>query len=221
MAYTAKPLPPSNSLQMIASAKKQSITGYLQEAAPGLTRVIEATRGEVDVDLSHVESIAVCDAMIAQLLEQMEEYGAEVGSFAATSFIDRYQKLTELRRKLADSEIERRKYGAHLIEADEVKRLASEIVDSIRRHVRDPNTILKITGDIGRIVKGLSPVKSEPDLTPVQRKELAEVKEAAGRGEIGEPFQAAATPPSDSSPVAHVVEPNPNPFEEDDPLAGM
>ena len=219
MAYTAKPLPPSNSIQMIASAKKQSITGYLQEAAPGLTRVIEATRGEVDVDLSHVESIAVCDAMIAQLLEQMEAYNAELGTFAASAFIDRYQKLTELRRKLADSEIERRKYGAHLIEADEVKRLASEIVDSDRRHVRDPNTILKITGDIGRIVKGLSPVKPEPELSPSQRKELAEVKEAAGRGEIGEPLHVAATPPPASTPIAHVVEPNP--FEDDDPLAGM
>lgn len=210
MAYTAQKLPPSNSLQMISSAKKQSITGYLQEAAPALTRVIEATRGEVDVDLSHVESIAVCDAMIAQLLEQREEYQAEAGTFAASAFVDRYQKLTELRRKLADSEIERRKYGAHLIEADEVKRLASEIVDSIRRHVRDPNTILKITGDIGRIVKGLSPIKPEPELTPAARKELAEVKEAAGRGEVGSPVAASLSPIVES-----------NPFEEDDPLAGM
>ena len=227
MGYTAKPLPPSNSLAMIGSAKKQSITSYLREVAPAITSVIDATRGDTDVDLSHVESIAVCDAMIAQVLERMEAASnaqEALSTFALSAFIDRFSKLTELRRKLTDSEIERRKYGAQLMEVDEVKRLAAEIVDSIRRHVRDPNTILKITGDIGRIVRGLSPEKphvpapeppgmvgeieihdsgpdaNEPDVIgPLSESELKQIKAAAARGDIGNPVNSHS---EDEDPLA-------------------
>lgn len=65
---------------------------------------------------------------------------------------DEVRSLLEQRRKLAESEVKREVLAQQMVKVDQAMVLVSALVDSVKRHVTDRDTLASISADFGRLL---------------------------------------------------------------------